>query len=35
MILHVATSLGCETLHTENLNAGQSYDGVMVKNPFV
>jgi predicted nucleic acid-binding protein len=34
MILRSAASLGCETLYTEDLNAGQSYDGVMVKNPF-
>jgi predicted nucleic acid-binding protein len=34
MILRSAASLGCETLYTEELNAGQSYDGVVVKNPF-
>jgi predicted nucleic acid-binding protein len=34
MILHSASSSGCETIYTEDLNAGQSYDGVMVENPF-
>jgi predicted nucleic acid-binding protein len=34
MILRSAASLGCGTLYTEDLNAGQSYDGVVVKNPF-
>jgi predicted nucleic acid-binding protein len=31
MILRSAASLGCETLYTEDPNAGQSYDGVVVK----
>lgn len=34
MILRSAVSLGCETLYTEDLNAGQSYEGVVVENPF-
>lgn len=34
MILHSASSLGCETLYTEDLNAGQRYNGVMAENPF-
>lgn len=34
MILHSATTSGCETLYTEDLNADQSYDGVMVNDPF-
>lgn len=34
MILRSAASLGCGTLYTEDLNAGQNYDGVVVKNPF-
>ena len=34
MILTSARSLGCQTLYSEDLNAGQSYDGVRVVNPF-
>jgi len=34
MILTSARSLGCRTLYSEDLNAGQSYDGVVVVNPF-
>ena len=34
MILTSARSLGCQILYSEDLNAGQSYDGVRVVNPF-
>ena len=34
MILTSANSLGCRILYSEDLNAGQSYDGVLVMNPF-
>lgn len=34
MILHSAGKLGCEVLYSEDLNAGQRYDGVRVSNPF-
>ena len=34
MILRSAHSLGCQTLWTEDLNDGQSYAGVTVRNPF-
>jgi predicted nucleic acid-binding protein len=34
MIVRSATSLGCGTLYTEDLNSGQSYDGIKAKNPF-
>lgn len=34
MIVSSAAVLGCETLYTEDLNAGQRYDGVLVVNPF-
>ena len=34
MILTSARSLGCRVLYSEDLNAGQSYDGVAVVNPF-
>lgn len=34
MILTSATSLGCRVLYSEDLSAGQSYDGVLVVNPF-
>ena len=34
MILTSARSLGCRVLYSEDLNAGQSYDGVRVVNPF-
>lgn len=35
MILTSARSLGCGILYSEDLSAGQSYDGVRVENPFV
>lgn len=35
MVLTSARSLGCRTLYSEDLDAGQSYDGVVVVNPFV
>lgn len=34
MILQSARRMGCEVLWTEDLNDGQSYDGVIVRNPF-
>jgi len=34
MILTSARSLGCGVVYSEDLNAGQSYDGVRVVNPF-
>lgn len=33
-ILAAAEGLGCDTLYTEDLNDGQDYGGVVVKNPF-
>ena len=35
MILRSATELGCGTVHSEDLNPGQAYDGVQVLNPFL
>jgi predicted nucleic acid-binding protein len=35
MIVCSAASLGCQTLHSEDLNPGQLYDGVRVRNPFL
>jgi predicted nucleic acid-binding protein len=34
MILRSAKELGCQILHSEDLNAGQAYDGVRISNPF-
>lgn len=34
MILQSALSLGCRILWTEDLNDGQTYEGVTVRNPF-
>ena len=34
-ILTAAKQMGCSTLYSEDLNAGQDYDGVRVINPFV
>jgi predicted nucleic acid-binding protein len=34
MILRSAQELGCQTLHSEDLNPGQAYEGVVVRNPF-
>lgn len=34
-ILAAAKQLGCRTVCSEDLNAGQDYDGVVVVNPFV
>ena len=34
MILTSARSLGCRFFYSEDLNAGQTYDGVLVVNPF-
>lgn len=34
MILRSAVELGCKTLWTEDLNAGQAIDGVRIANPF-
>lgn len=33
-IIAAAKQLGCSTLYSEDLNAGQDYDGVTVVNPF-
>ena len=35
MILRSAKELGCQTLHSEDLNPGQQYEGVQVRNPFL
>ena len=34
MILRSAKELGCKTLHSEDLDSGQIYDGIEVRNPF-
>jgi predicted nucleic acid-binding protein len=34
MILHSAKELGCQLVHSEDLNPGQDYSGVHVRNPF-
>lgn len=34
MILRSAQELGCQILHSEDLDAGQQYEGVEVRNPF-
>lgn len=34
MILHSARELGCQVVHSEDLNPGQDYGGVHVHNPF-
>jgi predicted nucleic acid-binding protein len=34
MILRSAQELGCQILYSEDLNAGQEYEGVEVRNPF-
>ncbi len=33
-IIAAAHELGCDTLYSEDFNAGQDYDGVRVANPF-
>jgi predicted nucleic acid-binding protein len=33
-ILTAARRMGCRTVYSEDLNDGQTYDGVMVVNPF-
>ena len=33
-IVTAAKQMGCHTVYSEDLNAGQSYDGVTVINPF-
>lgn len=35
MILISAQQLGCETVWSEDLNAGQEFGGTVVRNPFV
>jgi predicted nucleic acid-binding protein len=35
MILRSAKELGCVTLHSEDLNSGQMYEGVQIRNPFI
>ena len=34
MVINSAKRLGCRTLWTEDLNHGQTYAGVLVRNPF-
>jgi len=34
MIVRAAVALGADLIWSEDLNAGQSYDGVVVRNPF-
>ncbi len=34
MILRSAKELGRQTLHSEDLNHSQQYEGVQVRNPF-
>ena len=33
-IIEAARSLGCRKVLSEDFNAGQDYDGVIVQNPF-
>jgi predicted nucleic acid-binding protein len=33
-IIEAARAAGCSQVYSEDLNAGQSYDGVQVINPF-
>jgi predicted nucleic acid-binding protein len=33
-IIAAAKQMGCDTVYSEDLNAGQNYDGVTVVNPF-
>jgi predicted nucleic acid-binding protein len=35
MILRSAKELGCGILYSEDLNPGQDYEGVVVRNPFL
>jgi predicted nucleic acid-binding protein len=35
MIIRSASELGCDVLYSEDLNAGQSFQGVRVRDPFV
>ena len=35
MILRSAKELHCEILHSEDLNSGQEYEGIQVRNPFL
>lgn len=35
VIVRSAGKLECATLYSENLNPGQRYEGVAVRNPFV
>ena len=34
MIVQSANELGCDVLWSEDLNDGQSFDGVVIRNPF-
>ncbi|RPJ85071.1 MAG: PIN domain-containing protein [Acidobacteria bacterium] len=34
LILHSAAALGCDEVWSEDLNAGEVFDGVTVRNPF-
>jgi predicted nucleic acid-binding protein len=33
-IIAAAKQMGCSTIYSEDLNAGQNYEGVTVVNPF-
>jgi predicted nucleic acid-binding protein len=35
MILRSAKELGCQILQSADLNPGQQYEGVQVRNPFL
>ena len=35
MILRSAKELDCQILYSEDLNSGQDYDGVLLRNPFL
>lgn len=35
MVIHSAAVLGCSSLRSEDLNHGQRYGGVIVRNPFL
>ena len=33
-VIEAARAMGCRVVLSEDLNAGQDYDGVVVQNPF-
>jgi predicted nucleic acid-binding protein len=35
LILRSAKELGCQILHSEDFDAGQEYEGVRARNPFL